>query len=105
MNQDCFMSSIISSLNSNEFLIKMPFVALIYGGFYCMMHRAVSILNHTHWVYVLSLIWVYLRNLVKLAEELVQHVHEFSWRAVAGQPGEAHDVCVEDAAENQRKHV
>lgn len=42
----------------------------------------------------------YLCNLVKLAKEFVQHVHQFSGGAVAGQPGEAHDVGVQNAAHN-----
>lgn len=41
----------------------------------------------------------YLCDLVKLAEEFVQRVDQFTRRAVAGQSGEAHDVCVQDAAE------
>lgn len=41
----------------------------------------------------------YLCDLVKLAEEFVQRVDQFTRRAIAGQPGEAHDVGIQDAAE------
>ena len=48
----------------------------------------------------------YLCNLVKFAKKFIQHVHEFTWRAVAGQSGETNDICIEDAAENKHKeHV
>lgn len=36
----------------------------------------------------------YLGYLVEFAEKLVEHVHQFSRRAVAGQAREPHDVCV-----------
>ena len=40
----------------------------------------------------------YLCNLVKFAEELIQHVHKFTWGAVAGQSGEADNVSIQNAA-------
>lgn len=46
-------------------------------------------------------IWSYLCDLVKLAEELVQRVDQLTRRAVAGQPGESHDVGIENAAEER----
>lgn len=39
----------------------------------------------------------HLGDLVKLAEELVQHHHQLFGGAVTGQPREAHDVSIEDA--------
>lgn len=39
----------------------------------------------------------HLGDLVKLAEELVQHHHQLFGGAVTGQPREAHNVSVEDA--------
>lgn len=30
-------------------------------------------------------------------------MHQFTWRAVTGQPGEAHDVCIQNAVENKKK--
>lgn len=48
----------------------------------------------------------HLCNLVKLAEELVQHVHELPRGAVGGQLGETHDVSIQNAAQNEKKqHV
>lgn len=52
-----------------------------------------------------SVFSVYLRDLVKLAEEFVQHVHELAWGAVTGQPGEAHDVGVENAVKTKIKNT
>ena len=49
-----------------------------------------------------GLVLSYLCNLVKLAKEFIQHVHKFTWGAVTGQPGEAHDVGVQNAAENDK---
>lgn len=43
----------------------------------------------------------YLCDLVKLAEELVERVDQFTRRAVACQPGESHDVGVENAEEER----
>lgn len=47
------------------------------------------------------MMWTHLCDLVKLPEEFVERVDELAGRAVAGQPGESHDVCVEDAAEER----
>lgn len=43
----------------------------------------------------------YLCDLVKLAEEFVQRVDKFPRRTVAGQPGESHDVCIQNAAQQR----
>lgn len=48
-------------------------------------------------------VYSYLCNLVKLAKEFIQHMHKFTWRAVTGQPGEAHDVGIQNAAEKQEE--
>lgn len=45
----------------------------------------------------------YLGYLVEFAEELIEHVHQFTWRAVAGQTREPDDVCVQNAAENVKR--
>ena len=48
----------------------------------------------------------YLCNLVKLAEELVEHVNEFSRGTVAGEPGEADYIRIQNAAARQaHKHT
>lgn len=44
----------------------------------------------------------YLGDVVKPAEELVEHGDQFLWGAGARQLGEAHDVCVQDAAQKPR---
>lgn len=51
-----------------------------------------------------GLVLNYLCDLVKLAEQFIQHMHEFTWRAVTGQPGEAHDVGIQNAAENKKNN-
>lgn len=45
----------------------------------------------------------YLGYLVEFAEKLVEHVHQFSRRAVAGQAREPDDVCVQNAAKNVKE--
>ena len=45
----------------------------------------------------------YLGDLVKLAEEFVEHVDQFTWGAVASQPGEAYDVCIQDTDTHTHK--
>lgn len=45
----------------------------------------------------------YLGNLVEFAKKLIEHVHQFSWRAVAGQACKPDDVCVQNAAENVKR--
>lgn len=45
----------------------------------------------------------HLGYLVEFAEELVEHVHQFSRRAVTGQAREPDDVCVQNAAENVKR--
>lgn len=45
----------------------------------------------------------YLCNLVKLAEEFVERVDQFTRRAVAGQPGESHNVGIQNAAREHNR--
>lgn len=40
---------------------------------------------------------LYLGDLVKLAEELIEHEHQLLWGALTGQPCEAHDVSIQHA--------
>lgn len=51
-----------------------------------------------------GLVSSYLCDLVKLAEQFIQHMHKFTWRAVTGQPGEAHNVGIQNAAENKTQN-
>ena len=51
-----------------------------------------------------GLVLNYLCNLVKLAEKFIQHMHKFTWGAVTGQPGEAHNVSIQYAAQNQKNN-
>lgn len=44
---------------------------------------------------------LYLCNLVKLAEELIEHVNEFSRGAVAGEAGEADYIRIQNAVARQ----
>lgn len=39
----------------------------------------------------------YLSNLIKFAKQLIQHVHQFSRRTVAGQLCESYNVSVQNA--------
>lgn len=41
----------------------------------------------------------HLGDVIKPAKELVEHSHQLLWRARARQFGEAHDICVQDAAQ------
>lgn len=38
----------------------------------------------------------HLRNLIEFPKEFIQHVDQLSWGAVTGQPGEPHNVGVQD---------
>lgn len=38
----------------------------------------------------------HLSNLIEFSKEFIQHVDQFSWGAVTGQPGEPHNVSIQD---------
>lgn len=63
-------------------------------------HAVVTIAQKFDSQYVVSL-----GRLVETAEQIVQRLHEFSYRQRYGQPGEVHHVRVQDAHVVVRLHA